>query len=357
MSHALALAARALGRVAPNPAVGCVIVDTQDRIVGRGHTQTGGRPHAETVALSEAGAAAKGATAYVTLEPCAHTGKTPPCAAALEQAGVKRVVSAMLDPDPRVNGAGLKQLRDAGIEVTNGVLEREAARLNEGFLRRVRDGRPMVTLKIAQSLDGRTALSSGASRWITGEQSRAFAHLLRAQHDAILIGIGTARADDPRLDCRLEGLEDQSPLRIVLDTHARLSENSAIAATARETPTLLITGEGKARPDLEALGVEIVSLPRGPDARIDISALLKELGRRGVTRLLVEGGAEVHASFLRAGMMDRLEIFTAPMILGGDAYGAAASLQLKDLAKSPQFERTGVRTLGADLLESFARKA
>lgn len=357
MHHALALAARGLGRVSPNPAVGCIIVDDQGRVVGRGWTQAGGRPHAETEALAEAASRARGATAYVTLEPCAHRGKTPPCAEALVRAGVKRVVAAMEDPDPRVNGAGLKRLRDAGVAVTVGVLEREARRLNEGFLRRVRDGRPSVTLKIAQSLDGRTALASGESRWITGERSRAFGHLLRAQYDAIIIGIGTALADDPMLTCRLDGLEDRSPLRIVLDTNARLPANSKLAKTARETPTLLFTMDARARPDLTALGVELVAVPRGTNAQIDISAMLAELGRRGVTRLLVEGGARVHTSFLSVGLVDRLEVFTAPIVLGGDALSAAAALALASLETAPHFERAGVLELGGDLLESFVRKA
>ncbi|MGQ3031841.1 MAG: bifunctional diaminohydroxyphosphoribosylaminopyrimidine deaminase/5-amino-6-(5-phosphoribosylamino)uracil reductase RibD, partial [Ferrovibrionaceae bacterium] len=220
MRHALGLAARGLGRTWPNPAVGCVLV--RDEIVlARGNTQPGGRPHAEVVALSRAGSQAAGATAYVTLEPCAHHGKTPPCADALIAAGIGRCVVALQDPDPRVDGGGIRRLLAAGIPVTTGVCEAEAAALNAGFLMRVRQGRPLVTLKLATTLDGRIATHAGESRWITGATARARGHLMRADHDAIMVGIGTALTDDPDLTCRLAGLEDRSPVRIVLDGRLR----------------------------------------------------------------------------------------------------------------------------------------
>ncbi|HEX5079092.1 MAG TPA: bifunctional diaminohydroxyphosphoribosylaminopyrimidine deaminase/5-amino-6-(5-phosphoribosylamino)uracil reductase RibD, partial [Geminicoccaceae bacterium] len=221
MAVALRLAARGLGSVWPNPAVGCVLVHGE-RIVGRGWTQPGGRPHGEVEALRRAGAAALGATAYVSLEPCAHYGRTPPCTMALLQAGVRRVVAATLDPDPRVDGRGIEQLRQAGVEVALGVGRAAAEALNAGFILRVRAGRPLVTLKLATSLDGRIATRRGDSRWITGEPARARAHLLRARHDAIMIGSGTALADDPSLTCRLPGLEERSPARVVLDRRLRL---------------------------------------------------------------------------------------------------------------------------------------
>lgn len=325
-------------------------------MVGRGWTQPGGRPHAEAVALTAAGESAKGATAFVTLEPCAHHGQTPPCADALVAAGVVRVVAAVEDPDPRVKGAGLARLRDAGIAVTLGVLEDEAARLNEGFFTRVTEGRPLVTLKIAQSLDGKTALATGESRWITGNESRRFSHLMRAKNDAILIGIDTALVDDPMLTCRLSGLEDRSPLRVVLDSKGRLPATSNLATTADAVPTLLVT-DGAERPDLKALGVELISAPRGADGRMDLSFVLRMLGERGVTRLLVEGGARIHASFLQAGLCDRMEIFSAPIMLGDDAQGSAAALAVGALTSAPAFERIGKRRLGLDLLESFVRKA
>ena len=358
MRHALALAARGLGRVAPNPAVGCVIVGDSGRVVGRGWTQPGGRPHAETEALKQAGRGARGATLYVTLEPCSHFGRTPPCAEALVKAQVARVVCAMEDPDPRVCGAGLKRLRDAGIEVVTGVLEIEARQLNDGFIRRIRDGRPLITLKLAQSLDGKIALASGASRWITGPEARFFGHLIRAHHDAILVGIGTALADDPMLDCRLDGLEDRSPLRVVLDTEAILPASAKLVQTAHVQPTLLLCAEGVGkRPELLASGVDVAFVSRGPDSKIDLTAAMIELGRRGVTRLLVEGGARIHAAFLLSKLADRIELFTAPIVLGDDALGASAPLAVSDLSKAPQFTCVGVRQLGPDVLESFVHKA
>jgi diaminohydroxyphosphoribosylaminopyrimidine deaminase/5-amino-6-(5-phosphoribosylamino)uracil reductase len=355
MRHALALAERALGTTAPNPAVGCLIV-AEGRVVGRGWTQNGGRPHAETKALAEAGEAARGATAYVTLEPCAHQGQTPPCTNALIQAGIARVVVAVGDPDPRVSGKGLAKLREAGIDVATGVLEKDAAETNAGFFLRVTENRPLVTLKVAQSLDGKTATVSGQSKWITGPDARRFGHLLRARHDAILIGIETALADDPELTCRLPGLEDRSPIRVVLDTRLRLEESSKLVRTAKQTPTLVFTianGGGT----LVASGVEIVKVARDPRGRPDIAAVLAELARRGVTRILVEGGAGVHAAFLDRGLADRLEIFRAPIVLGGSGRNAVDALAALDLDEASRFVSMGRRVIGPDLLESFAARA
>lgn len=357
MQHALALARRGLGRVAPNPAVGCVIVDATGRVVGRGWTQPGGRPHAETVALNAAGPLARGATAYVTLEPCAHHGKTPPCAEALVAAGIARVVAAIEDPDPRVSGQGFARLRASGLAVVTGVGADEAARINAGFLSAVRRDRPLVTLKIAQSLDGRTATSSGESQWITGEEARRFGHLLRAQSDAILIGVGTALADDPLLSCRIAGLEDRSPLRVVLDSTLRLDAASRLASGARSIPTLVFTTAATGGDALRERGVEILRISAGARARPDIAAVLAELGRRGITRLLVEGGAGVHASFFDAGLVDRVQLFTAPIVLGGAGRGAIDALRFITLKEAPYFRRVDTRRLGPDLLESFEAKA
>jgi diaminohydroxyphosphoribosylaminopyrimidine deaminase/5-amino-6-(5-phosphoribosylamino)uracil reductase len=355
MRHALALADRALGRTAPNPAVGCVIVSKDERVVGRGWTQAGGRPHAETMALAQAGEEARGATAYVTLEPCAHHGQTPPCAHALIAAGIARMVAAVEDPDPRVAGKGIAMLWDAGVQVATGVLEKEAAELNAGFFLRVKQNRPLVTLKIASSLDGKTATVSGQSKWITGPDSRRFGHLLRARHDAILIGIETALADDPELSCRIAGLEDRSPIRVVLDTRLRLGERSKLTQSARQTPTLVFTAnDGGGR--LEAWGVEVVKTARDARGRPDIGAVLGELARRGVTRLLVEGGASVHATFLDRGLADRLEIFRAPVVLGASGRSAVDALAALDLDEASRFVSAGRRVLGPDLLESFAAK-
>lgn len=351
MRHALALAGRALGTTAPNPGVGCVIVSKDERVVGRGYTQKGGRPHAETMALAEAGNEAHGATAYVTLEPCAHQGETPPCARSLAEAGIARVVAAVEDPDPRVCGKGIAMLWDAGVEVATGVLEGEAAELNAGFFLRVKQNRPLVTLKIAQSLDGKTATVSGQSRWITGPQARRFGHLLRARHDAILIGIETALADDPELTCRIKGLEDRSPTRVVLDTRLRLPRTSKLVATAAQVPTLVFTAADGTLGD-----AQVIKTAKDARGRPDIGAVLNELARRGVTRLLVEGGPSVHASLLDRGFADRLEIFRAPVVIGASGRSGIDALAALDLDEARRFVSLGKRALGPDLLESFAAR-
>jgi diaminohydroxyphosphoribosylaminopyrimidine deaminase/5-amino-6-(5-phosphoribosylamino)uracil reductase len=356
MHHALALAARALGRVAPNPAVGCVIVAPDGRIVGRGMTQDGGRPHAEAVALAQAGAKARGATAYVTLEPCAHIGKTPPCANALVDAGVARVIVAVTDPDPRVNGSGIKILRDAGIEVTTGVLQAEAGQLSEGFFLRIGENRPLVTLKIAQSADGKTATAPGTSPWITGEEARRFGHLLRAKHDAILVGIETVLTDDPALTCRLPGLEKYSPVRIVLDSKLRLSSEARVVQSAREVPTIVFTTAPAGNDALIEYGVEIIRCEADAAGRLALRQVLQMLAGRGMTRLLVEGGATISSAFFEAGFADRLEIFTAPLILGDRGRGNIQAVPLGKPDEATGFIRVSERSLGQDRLESYAAR-
>lgn len=368
MRSALALARRGLGNVWPNPAVGCLIVREDEagetagglagRVAGRGWTQPGGRPHAETEALRRAGTLARGATAYVTLEPCAHHGQTPPCADALIEAGIRRVVAAVEDPDPRVAGQGLKRIVAAGIEVVTGIGAAEAAEINAGFFQRVRAGRPLVTLKLATTLDGRIATDKGESRWITGEAARARAHLLRAEHDAVLVGIGTALADDPELTCRLPGFAARQPVRIVLDGRLRLDPGSRLACTARATPTWVITTQnadkGKAAA-LAALGVEVVACDADNDGRPDVSAALAELGRRGLTRVLVEGGGTVAAAFLKADAIDRIAWFQAPAVLGGDGRPAVGPLALPSIAAMPRFEPMARHAAGEDGLVTLRR--
>jgi diaminohydroxyphosphoribosylaminopyrimidine deaminase/5-amino-6-(5-phosphoribosylamino)uracil reductase len=356
MRHALRLAERGLGRVAPNPSVGCVIVTEDERVIGRGRTADGGRPHAETVALQQAGNHARGATAYVTLEPCAHHGQTPPCADALIEAGLRRVVVAVEDPDPRVGGRGLARLREAGIEVVTGVLAKDAARVNAGFFLKIRQNRPLVTLKIAQSLDGRTATAAGDSKWITGDASRTFGHLLRARHDAILIGIETALADDPELSCRIAGLQFQSPLRVVLDTRLRLGERSKLARSADRIPTRVYTSV-QSKSVLAASGMDIVQVSRDARGRPDVGAVLNDLAGRGITRLLVEGGASVHASFLDRGYADRLEVFRSPMILGGAGHASIDALAALSLDEAPKFDCIARTEIGPDLLETYEARA
>ena len=355
MRAALALARRGLGRVWPNPAVGCVIVK-DGAVVGRGWTQPGGRPHAETEALQRAGAAARGATAYVSLEPCCHHGRTPPCATALIGAGVVRVVVALEDPDPRVSGSGFAALEAAGVAVTRGLLADEAAELNAGFLMRVRAGRPLVTLKTATTLDGRIASHTGASRWITGEAARARGHLMRGQHDAVMVGSRTALLDDPELTCRLSGMAARSPVRIVADGHLRLPLTSRLVRSARQTPTwvlVLPTTDAARRQAFRDCGVELVEVAADREGNLDLAAALTALGGRGLTRLMVEGGGHLAAALLRAGLVDRLAWFRAPALLGGDGVPAAAPFGIDAPDAAPRFVPEADVALGDDRLETY----
>lgn len=349
MKSALGLAARGLGNVWPNPAVGCVLVKA-GRVVGRGHTQSGGRPHAEAVALAQAGSEAADSVAYVTLEPCAHQGETPPCADALAEAGVIRVVIAAADPDPRTNGRGVALLRESGVDVIEGVRADEAENLNAGFILKVSENRPLVTLKLATTLDGKIATAGGESQWITGPEARARGHLLRATHDAILIGSGTALADDPSLTCRLPGMAQYSPVRIVLDSKARLPLESQLIGSAGEVPLWLVVKRGAKADDLAAADAEIMALGT-PD---DPAAVLSALASRGVTRLLIEGGATVATSFIRAGLVDRIAWFRAPSLSGDGGLAGVFSLDVEKISELKQFQRTAIETLGQDILESYA---
>jgi diaminohydroxyphosphoribosylaminopyrimidine deaminase/5-amino-6-(5-phosphoribosylamino)uracil reductase len=360
MRAALSLAGRGLGRVWPNPAVGCVVVaaDPDGNVVGRGWTQPGGRPHAETEALARAGGSARGATAYVTLEPCAHKGQTPPCTGALIEAGVARVVAATEDPDPRVKGGGFGQLRDAGIAVESGVLREAAEALNAGYLMRQRAGRPLVTLKLATTLDGRIAAHTGESRWITGDAARQRVHLMRARHDAVMVGIGTALADDPALTCRLPGLEDRSPVRVVVDARLHLPLTGNLVVTASKTPTWLITVPGSDRDRRRAFedcGVRILEVAEGPDGYPVPAAMLSALGDAGLTRVLVEGGGHLAAGLIRADLVDRLRWFRAAGVMGGDGIPAIAAYGVDELSMMRRFRRSGVRAVGDDILESYLR--
>ncbi len=357
MRAALALARRSLGRTWPNPAVGCVIV-RDGRVIARGRTQEGGRPHAEADAIAHAAEPLKGATVYVTLEPCSHHGRTPPCADALVAAGVARVVSALEDPDPRVKGQGHARLKAAGIAVDVGEGAAQAAEVNAGFLLRVKEGRPLFHLKLASSLDGRIATASGESKWITGEAARADGQRLRATHDAILVGIGTAVADDPELTCRLPGLAGRSPVRIVLDSKARLAPTSKLATTARQVPVWLVctsAAPAAAREVLQKAGVEIVEVAAGADGRVDVAAAGQALGARGLTRVLVEGGGQVAAAFLKAGLVDRISSYRAGLVLGGDGRSAVGELGFNRLDFAPRFRLVLARSLAGDTLETWAR--
>lgn len=359
MRAALGLARRNLGCVWPNPAVGCVLV-RDAAVVGRGWTGRGGRPHAETEALARAGSGARGATAYVSLEPCDHHGETPPCSEALIAAGVARVVVAVEDPDPRVSGRGVRRLRAAGIDVqvVDGALAEEARDLNAGFFLRVREGRPLFTLKTATTLDGKIATRRGDSRWITGVGARALTHGLRADHDAVLVGSNTALLDDPELTCRTAGLEHRSPVRIVVDGRLRLPPEARLAATAREVPTWVLTRADapvKRRDQLAAAGAAVIDVAADAAGRLDPVSIAKTLARRGLTRVLIEGGGTVAASFLAAGLIDRVAWFRAPLLFGEDARPAVAALAVERLADALRFVRVDVRIVGSDVLETYRR--
>ncbi len=358
MDVALGLAARNLGDAWPNPTVGCVLVK-DGQVVGRGWTQSGGRPHAETEALARAGQAARGATAYVTLEPCSHHGQTPPCAEALVAAGVARVVAATADPDPRVNGRGLARLREAGIEVSEGVRKAAADRLNAGFFLKAAHGRPLFALKTATSLDGRIALASGESRWITGESARRAVHALRARYDAILVGSETALTDDPLLTCRLDGYGGRAKVRVVLDRRLRLAPNSELVKTARGIPTWVITSEQSlALPrgaELAKSGVEVMGLKDAADHATFTVAVGKALAGKGLTRVMIEGGGQVAAAFLRAGLIDELAWFKAPSVVGGDGRASIYPMGLMNLADMPRFKARESLKFGEDTLDILAR--
>lgn len=354
MALALAEARRARGWSSPNPPVGAVVV-RDGAVVGRGHTQPPGQAHAEVMALRQAGPAARGADLYVTLEPCSHHGRTPPCTAAIIAAGVARVHVALRDPNPAIDGAGLAQLAAAGIEVTLGDGAAAAAELCEGFTTHILTGRPLVIAKYAMSLDGRIATATGQSRWITGPAARAHLHRLRAAVDAILVGAGTVLADDPQLTARLPDatMPVHQPLRVVLDSAGRLPLAARLFDPALPGRTLVATTvrmPADHRVALAARGVEVLTLPASP-AGVALPALLDALGRRGVTSLLVEGGARVHAAFFAAGLVHKVLAYVAPVVIGGAAApGPVAGDGAPTLAAAPRLTRPAIDRLGPDLL-------
>lgn len=383
MAAAIALAARGLGTTAPNPAVGALIVQHRSlmgasgkgaasspsqstvhspaQVVGRGWTKPGGRPHAEAVALAQAGADARNATCYVTLEPCSHHGKSPPCAQALVAAGIGRVVIGCGDPDPRVAGRGIETLRQAGISVSVGVLGEAARRVTAGFLSRVEQGRPLVTLKLATSADGRSATASGHSQWITGPEARAHAHAERARHDAIMVGADTVIADDPVLTCRLPGLAMRSPIRIVVDRRARIPATARLL-TDHSAPTVIVTGPEGGKSHRAALmsppagvtgTVEVMALPEIQQDDGDLDLILTALGARGITRLLVESGGRLAAALIKRHLVDRVDWYRSPSILGGDGLAAIGALALDRADQAIGLIPIDRRTLGADGLDRF----
>jgi diaminohydroxyphosphoribosylaminopyrimidine deaminase / 5-amino-6-(5-phosphoribosylamino)uracil reductase len=359
MELALALGRRGQGRTWPNPAVGAVVVK-DGVIVGRGWTQPGGRPHAEPEALKRAGGAARGATLYATLEPCSHFGKSPPCADAIIAAGIARVVSAIEDPNPEVAGQGHARMRAAGITVDIGLCAEQAAHDHAGHFRRVRDKRPHVILKLAVSSDDKIGAAGGKSVAITGEAARARVHLLRAQCDAILVGIGTVRADDPSLTCRLPGMEARSPVRVVLDRGLRISGSSKLVHTARETPLWVMTSdlsEAPAAMKLGAAGAQVmrVATSTAPPPGLDLMAVLHALADKGITRLMVEGGARVASSFISAGLADEVWLLRGPEAIGTGGIAALDALPLSAITQSPAFRVRASESLQNDTLTVYER--
>jgi diaminohydroxyphosphoribosylaminopyrimidine deaminase/5-amino-6-(5-phosphoribosylamino)uracil reductase len=358
MQLALTLGRRGQGRTWPNPAVGAVVVK-DGVIVGRGWTQPGGRPHAEPEALRRAGEAARGATLYVTLEPCSHVGKSPPCADAIMAAGIARVVSAIEDPNPEVAGQGHARLRAAGITVEIGLGALEAAHDHAGHFRRVRDQRPHVILKLAVSSDDKIGAAGRKPVAISGEAAKARVHLLRAQCDAILVGIGTVLADDPLLTCRLPGMEPQSPVRVVLDRSLRIPGTSQLVHSARETPLWVMTSnlsEAPAAMKLGAAGAQVIRVATtATPAGLDLAAVLQALAERGITRLLVEGGARVASSFVAASLVDEVWLLRGPDAIGTDGIAALDALPLTAITQSPAFKPSASETLQKDVLTIYER--
>lgn len=362
MAEALKVGQTGLGRTWPNPSVGAVVVQHVEgvpRIVSSAATAPTGRPHAEPLALAAAGELARGSTLYVTLEPCSHHGRTPPCADAVIAAGVSRVVAAIEDPDHRVKGRGVARLRAAGIWVTVGVGAEQALFDHAGHIRRVTEGRPHVMVKMAVSADGKAAHAGPKPAVVTGPEARARAHLMRAHTDAILVGLGTVLADDPMLTCRLVGYESRSPVRLVLDAELDIPLTSALVRTACDVPLWVIAAEDAPAHRAAALnerGVEVLRAPRGADGRIHIPAMVKLLGLLGLTRLMVEGGPTTAARFLEAGVVDEVAVFRSPVILGSDAFPALAGRPLIRLTQPVGFAEVERAELGADHLVRLWRR-
>ncbi|MCX7566424.1 bifunctional diaminohydroxyphosphoribosylaminopyrimidine deaminase/5-amino-6-(5-phosphoribosylamino)uracil reductase RibD [Sulfitobacter sp. F26169L] len=355
MDLALSLGRRGLGTTWPNPAVGCVIVRA-GHVVGRGWTAPSGRPHAETQALAQAGEAAKGADVFVTLEPCAHHGQTPPCAQALIDAGVARVVVAVGDSDGRVAGRGLAMLRDAGIEVVTGPGEAQARADNIGFFSRVEQGRPMVTLKLASSFDGRIATATGESKWITQAPARRLVHAMRSRHDAVMVGGGTVRADDPSLDVRDLGVARQ-PARVVVSRHLDIPLGGKLAQTATKIPLILCHGADAPAELVQVWkGLGAVLLPcavRG--GQLDMGDVLHQLGAHGLTRVFSEGGSAIAASLLKLDLVDFLVGFTAGMVIGAEGVAGIGAMGLGRLTQAPRFNLAETQAVGPDVMHTWVR--
>lgn len=357
MEHALRLGRRNLGATGANPSVGCVIV-ADGRLVGAGWTDVGGRPHAETAALAMAGAAAKGATAFVTLEPCSHHGRTPPCADALIAAGLTRVVTSLDDPDPRVAGRGHAALKAAGITVETGLLAEQARSELAGYLSRNIKKRPHVVLKIAVSFDGKIAETPGVPTAITGEAARNWVHAVRAEVDVVMVGVSTVIADDPLLTCRLPGLEARSPVRVISDSRVSLPLDSRLARSARLVPVWLLTLAGEDEPqarELASRGVSLIACSPTVDGKVDLADGLRRLAQRGINRVLAEGGARMARALIETHLVDEVYLLSASKELGVGGLDALAGLPLSTITDGERFRPTGKEWLGNDLLSVYER--
>ena len=354
MSLAISLASRGLGKTWPNPSVGCVIV-SDNKVVGRGVTAPGGRPHAEKVALDQAGFQAKGATVYVTLEPCSHQGETGPCVLELIKAKVSEVVIALKDPDPRVSGSGIETLRGKGIKVRSGLLREEAFWLNQGFFNKILIKRPLMTLKLASTFDGRIATESGESEWITGEQSRQRVHSIRAQYDAILVGSGTIRKDNPRLTVRGFGV-NHKPIRIFISTGVDISLQSFIANSPEDGPVWIIHGPKLSKEKFNqwsSRNIKLIEVPLIDNNLLDLKTMMRILGKLGLTRILCEGGGKVAATLIKQDLIDRIIGFTGGKIFGSLGFPSIATLGLKKLNDMPCLKCINAEKLGNDVLHTW----
>ncbi len=351
MAQAIRLAERGLFTTDPNPRVGCVLV-RDDKVIGEGWHQYAGEPHAEILALRAAGELAKGSTAYITLEPCCHHGRTPPCSNALIEAGVKRVVVAMQDPNPQVAGQGLAQLKDSGIEIESGLLQVQAEALNPGFIRRMGQGRPYVRCKLAMSLDGRTAMASGESQWITGESARRDVHRLRARSTAILTGIGTVLADDPSMTARLDDATDateaiKQPVRVVLDSELKMPATAKMLALPGQTFVLTISDDEKRVNKLRAVGADVVVL-ESENGRLNLTSVMTFLAKQEINEIMVEAGPTLCGALMQADLIDELVIYMAPILMGDNARGLLSLPGLERMSDCIKLEIVDICAIGCD---------
>ena len=356
MRSALSLAKQGLGVCYPNPSVGCVILDNSNNLIGLGRTSDKGSPHAEMNALNSLTASAKGGTAIVTLEPCAHKNTSPSCAELLISAGIKHVVIPILDPDKRTNGKGVKLLEDSGVKVTLGVLEKESLDINSGFLFRIKYNRPFVSLKIASSLDGKISTFAGKSKWITGELARLHGHSLRANHDVILVGINTVLKDNPRLDCRIKGLEKHSPVRVIVDSSLSIPIKSNVLNNINRIPTIIWTKKYITSPKKKILinmGVKIVELYKNNN-KLNLIEGLTDLSNKGFNRVLVEGGSEISASLMANNLIDKVFLYRSGIFIGGDGLSGIASYNIHNLDLAKRYNLLKTRILDGDVLEEWS---